>query len=85
MEREWLRKESVFIIVKNDYNSLISFFSVAHRKAKAVYPCEAEHSSELSFQIGAIFEDGKYCLSKYKAMKNKLTILLKWLWIKIQA
>uniref|UniRef100_A0A8C3U7D5 Rho GTPase-activating protein 10 n=1 Tax=Catharus ustulatus TaxID=91951 RepID=A0A8C3U7D5_CATUS len=33
---------------------------VAHRKARAVYPCEAEHSSELSFQIGAIFEDGKY-------------------------
>lgn len=25
------------------------------RKAKAVYPCEAEHESELSFQIGAIF------------------------------
>lgn len=27
-----------------------------------MYPCEAEHSSELSFEIGAIFEDGKYCL-----------------------
>ncbi|XP_044286725.1 rho GTPase-activating protein 10 isoform X2 [Varanus komodoensis] len=27
------------------------------RKARAVYPCEAEHSSELSFQTGAIFED----------------------------
>nr|XP_028601053.1 rho GTPase-activating protein 10 isoform X1 [Podarcis muralis] len=27
------------------------------RKARAVYPCEAEHSSELSFQIGAVFED----------------------------
>lgn len=26
-----------------------------------MYPCEAEHSSELSFEIGAIFEDGKYC------------------------
>uniref|UniRef100_A0A8C6WST5 Rho GTPase-activating protein 10 n=1 Tax=Neogobius melanostomus TaxID=47308 RepID=A0A8C6WST5_9GOBI len=25
------------------------------RKAKAVYPCEAEHESELSFQVGAIF------------------------------
>nr|XP_057902019.1 rho GTPase-activating protein 10 isoform X3 [Doryrhamphus excisus] len=25
------------------------------RKAKAVYPCEAEHDSELSFQVGAIF------------------------------
>ncbi|NXH21384.1 RHG10 protein, partial [Bucco capensis] len=34
--------------------------SVAQRKARAVYPCEAEHSSELSFQTGAIFEDGKY-------------------------
>nr|XP_056711439.1 rho GTPase-activating protein 10 isoform X1 [Euleptes europaea] len=30
---------------------------VASRKARAVYPCEAEHSSELSFQIGAVFED----------------------------
>ncbi|KAJ7326900.1 hypothetical protein JRQ81_016659 [Phrynocephalus forsythii] len=27
------------------------------RKARAVYPCEAEHSSELSFQTGAVFED----------------------------
>ncbi|KAL1023743.1 hypothetical protein UPYG_G00045460 [Umbra pygmaea] len=27
----------------------------AGRKAKAVYPCEAEHTSELSFQVGAIF------------------------------
>uniref|UniRef100_A0A9J7X712 Rho GTPase activating protein 10 n=1 Tax=Cyprinus carpio carpio TaxID=630221 RepID=A0A9J7X712_CYPCA len=26
-------------------------------KAKAVYPCEAEHDSELSFQVGAIFHD----------------------------
>ncbi|XP_005440956.1 rho GTPase-activating protein 10 [Falco rusticolus] len=34
--------------------------SVAPRKARAVYPCEAEHSSELSFQIGAIFEDVKF-------------------------
>ncbi|XP_029460144.1 rho GTPase-activating protein 10 isoform X2 [Rhinatrema bivittatum] len=31
--------------------------SAGNRKAKAVYPCEAEHSSELSFQVGAIFED----------------------------
>uniref|UniRef100_A0A8C9LGD0 Uncharacterized protein n=1 Tax=Pavo cristatus TaxID=9049 RepID=A0A8C9LGD0_PAVCR len=59
--------------------------SITHRKARAVYPCEAEHSSELSFQTGAIFEDGKYLLSECKAMKNKLTKLLKWLWIKIQA
>ncbi|XP_027138815.1 rho GTPase-activating protein 10 isoform X4 [Larimichthys crocea] len=29
--------------------------SVTSRKAKAVYPCEAEHDSELSFQVGAIF------------------------------
>uniref|UniRef100_A0A8C7ZI86 Rho GTPase-activating protein 10 n=1 Tax=Oryzias sinensis TaxID=183150 RepID=A0A8C7ZI86_9TELE len=28
---------------------------VTGRKAKAVYPCEAEHDSELSFQAGAIF------------------------------
>ncbi|KAJ7394958.1 Rho GTPase-activating protein 10 [Pitangus sulphuratus] len=34
----------------------------AHRKARAVYPCEAEHSSELSFQIGAIFEDVDYVM-----------------------
>ncbi|XP_072477319.1 rho GTPase-activating protein 10 isoform X3 [Notamacropus eugenii] len=31
--------------------------SVFSRKARAVYPCEAEHSSELSFEIGAVFED----------------------------
>uniref|UniRef100_A0A8C2G8I9 Rho GTPase activating protein 10 n=1 Tax=Cyprinus carpio TaxID=7962 RepID=A0A8C2G8I9_CYPCA len=30
---------------------------VTHKKAKAVYPCEAEHDSELSFQVGAIFHD----------------------------
>uniref|UniRef100_A0A3P9QJE9 Rho GTPase-activating protein 10 n=1 Tax=Poecilia reticulata TaxID=8081 RepID=A0A3P9QJE9_POERE len=29
--------------------------SVTNRKAKAVYPCEAEHETELSFQVGAIF------------------------------
>uniref|UniRef100_A0A674NME0 Rho GTPase-activating protein 10 n=1 Tax=Takifugu rubripes TaxID=31033 RepID=A0A674NME0_TAKRU len=29
--------------------------SVTGRKAKAVYQCEAEHDSELSFQVGAIF------------------------------
>lgn len=39
---------------------LCSLYSVINRKARAVYPCEAEHSSELSFEIGAIFEDGKY-------------------------
>ncbi|MED6283867.1 hypothetical protein CHARACLAT_013438 [Characodon lateralis] len=31
--------------------------SVTGRKAKAVYPCEAEHESELSFQVGAIFSN----------------------------
>ncbi|XP_048855803.1 rho GTPase-activating protein 10-like [Brienomyrus brachyistius] len=31
--------------------------SIPSRKAKAVYPCEAEHDSELSFQVGAIFDD----------------------------
>ncbi|XP_053559699.1 rho GTPase-activating protein 10 isoform X2 [Bombina bombina] len=31
--------------------------SFSNRKAKAVYPCEAEHSSELSFQVGAVFEN----------------------------
>ncbi|KAI1883657.1 hypothetical protein AGOR_G00233820 [Albula goreensis] len=34
--------------------------SVTNRKAKAVYPCEAEHDSELSFQVGAIFDDVIY-------------------------
>ncbi|XP_057699205.1 rho GTPase-activating protein 10 [Corythoichthys intestinalis] len=29
--------------------------SVTGKKAKAVYPCEAEHDSELSFHVGAIF------------------------------
>ncbi|XP_035516733.1 rho GTPase-activating protein 10 isoform X2 [Morone saxatilis] len=33
--------------------------SVTGRKAMAVYPCEAEHDSELSFQVGAIFNAGK--------------------------
>lgn len=40
---------------------LCSLCSVINRKARAVYPCEAEHSSELSFEIGAIFEDGECC------------------------
>ncbi|TRY64518.1 hypothetical protein DNTS_008362 [Danionella cerebrum] len=31
--------------------------SVTQMKAKAVFPCEAEHDSELSFQVGAIFHD----------------------------
>uniref|UniRef100_A0AAY3ZZW3 Rho GTPase activating protein 10 n=1 Tax=Denticeps clupeoides TaxID=299321 RepID=A0AAY3ZZW3_9TELE len=35
-----------------------SHSNVNSRKAKAMYPCEAEHDSELSFQVGAIFHDG---------------------------
>uniref|UniRef100_A0A7M4FWL5 Rho GTPase activating protein 10 n=1 Tax=Crocodylus porosus TaxID=8502 RepID=A0A7M4FWL5_CROPO len=35
----------------------VPFSSAVPRKARAVYPCEAEHSSELSFRVGAIFED----------------------------
>ncbi|KAM4052879.1 rho GTPase-activating protein 10 [Anomaloglossus baeobatrachus] len=31
--------------------------SIIGRKAKAVYPCEAEHPSELSFQVGETFEN----------------------------
>uniref|UniRef100_A0A8D0CXG9 Rho GTPase activating protein 10 n=1 Tax=Sander lucioperca TaxID=283035 RepID=A0A8D0CXG9_SANLU len=34
---------------------VLYIFYVTSRKAKAVYPCEAEHDSELSFQVGAIF------------------------------
>ncbi|XP_067408029.1 rho GTPase-activating protein 10 isoform X1 [Emydura macquarii macquarii] len=34
--------------------------SVPNRRARAVYPCEAEHKSELSFQIGAVFEDVQF-------------------------
>uniref|UniRef100_A0A8C8VEB9 Rho GTPase-activating protein 10 n=1 Tax=Pelusios castaneus TaxID=367368 RepID=A0A8C8VEB9_9SAUR len=33
---------------------------VLNRRARAVYPCEAEHSSELSFQIGAVFENVEF-------------------------
>jgi hypothetical protein len=42
------------------WNPSCSLCSLINRKARAVYPCEAEHSSELSFEIGAIFEDGKW-------------------------
>uniref|UniRef100_A0A8C2IYH4 Rho GTPase-activating protein 10 n=1 Tax=Cyprinus carpio TaxID=7962 RepID=A0A8C2IYH4_CYPCA len=37
--------------------SLLESTGVTLMKAKAVYPCEAEHDSELSFQVGAIFHD----------------------------
>lgn len=46
---------------------LPSFFSVTGRKAKAVYPCEAEHDSELSFQVGAIFNAGK-CYRQHQSL-----------------
>uniref|UniRef100_A0A8C8I3J4 Rho GTPase activating protein 10 n=1 Tax=Oncorhynchus tshawytscha TaxID=74940 RepID=A0A8C8I3J4_ONCTS len=36
-------------------NPLISLSPKAPPRAMAVYPCEAEHESELSFQVGAIF------------------------------
>ncbi|XP_077333135.1 rho GTPase-activating protein 10 isoform X2 [Lithobates pipiens] len=35
--------------------------SIPGRKAIAVYPCEAEHNSELSFQVGEVFEDVTPC------------------------
>uniref|UniRef100_A0A8C4NRS0 Rho GTPase activating protein 10 n=1 Tax=Dicentrarchus labrax TaxID=13489 RepID=A0A8C4NRS0_DICLA len=34
---------------------ILKALDVTSRKAMAVYPCEAEHDSELSFQVGAIF------------------------------
>ncbi|XP_072899022.1 rho GTPase-activating protein 10 isoform X1 [Hemitrygon akajei] len=34
-----------------------SLNGVSNRKAKAVYSCKAEHVSELSFKVGAIFEN----------------------------
>lgn len=49
--------QSIFL----NSESIIStcFCSIPGRKAIAVYPCEAEHNSELSFQVGEVFEDGK--------------------------
>ncbi|MEQ2314590.1 hypothetical protein AMECASPLE_013723 [Ameca splendens] len=46
--------------------------SVTGRKAKAVYPCEAEHESELSFQVGAIFSNGKCYLKLHSLTQNLL-------------
>uniref|UniRef100_A0A671KPP3 Rho GTPase-activating protein 10-like n=1 Tax=Sinocyclocheilus anshuiensis TaxID=1608454 RepID=A0A671KPP3_9TELE len=43
--------------VKTITSALKLYLSVTLMKAKAVYPCEAEHDSELSFQVGAIFHD----------------------------
>uniref|UniRef100_A0AAY3ZZ08 Rho GTPase-activating protein 10 n=1 Tax=Denticeps clupeoides TaxID=299321 RepID=A0AAY3ZZ08_9TELE len=39
------------------HNTTYTPRTVNSRKAKAMYPCEAEHDSELSFQVGAIFHD----------------------------
>lgn len=50
---------------------LPSFFSVTGRKAKAVYPCEAEHDSELSFQVGAIFSAGE-CYRLHQSLIQNL-------------
>ncbi|TKC38416.1 hypothetical protein EI555_001686 [Monodon monoceros] len=44
--------------------------AVISRKARAVYPCEAEHSSELSFEIGAIFEDGEMIPERWLSVWN---------------
>ncbi|XP_048950135.1 rho GTPase-activating protein 10 isoform X6 [Canis lupus baileyi] len=49
--------------------------SIVNRKARAVYPCEAEHSSELSFEIGAIFEDDSLEQSyRLSAAKPRLAV-----------
>uniref|UniRef100_A0A8C5FFG7 Rho GTPase activating protein 10 n=1 Tax=Gadus morhua TaxID=8049 RepID=A0A8C5FFG7_GADMO len=56
----------VEILIKHPSSSMIAFIFIYYlliflssvpvaRKAEAVYPCEAEHDSELSFLIGAIF------------------------------
>ncbi|NXI96108.1 RHG10 protein, partial [Psophia crepitans] len=67
----WMNTPSPNLATTNTASSTLFFLnpavgsdraveSVAHLKARAVYPCEAEHSSELSFQIGAIFEDVQF-------------------------
>uniref|UniRef100_A0A8C9TAM3 Rho GTPase activating protein 10 n=1 Tax=Scleropages formosus TaxID=113540 RepID=A0A8C9TAM3_SCLFO len=43
-EREITSQEEILLVLDS-------------RKAKAVYSCEAEHESELSFRVGAIFDD----------------------------
>uniref|UniRef100_A0A3B5RFL3 Rho GTPase-activating protein 10 n=1 Tax=Xiphophorus maculatus TaxID=8083 RepID=A0A3B5RFL3_XIPMA len=45
--------------------------SVTNRKAKAVYPCEAEHETELSFQVGAIFSHGE-CYLQLQSLTHNL-------------
>uniref|UniRef100_A0A8C2IXL6 Rho GTPase-activating protein 10 n=1 Tax=Cyprinus carpio TaxID=7962 RepID=A0A8C2IXL6_CYPCA len=39
------------------YNPQVLDIQTGTRDQSAVYPCEAEHDSELSFQVGAIFHD----------------------------
>ncbi|KAA0722202.1 Rho GTPase-activating protein 10 [Triplophysa tibetana] len=50
--------------------------SVTFMNAKAVYPCEAEHDSELSFQVGAIFHDEFLALA-LEPVKQREMILLR--------
>ncbi|MEE6461336.1 hypothetical protein FKM82_001263 [Ascaphus truei] len=52
-------EEALSLLMPLSATSETSAESCTNRKAKAVYPCEAEHSSELSFQVGAVFEDEK--------------------------
>lgn len=35
-----------------------------YREAKALFSCQAEHSHELSFPLGALFSNGKHTVSK---------------------
>uniref|UniRef100_A0AAR2IV92 Rho GTPase activating protein 10 n=1 Tax=Pygocentrus nattereri TaxID=42514 RepID=A0AAR2IV92_PYGNA len=46
---------SVLDIHTGTRDGMLNQGNVTLMKAKAVYPCEAEHDSELSFQVGAIF------------------------------
>uniref|UniRef100_A0A8C2IZ06 Rho GTPase-activating protein 10 n=1 Tax=Cyprinus carpio TaxID=7962 RepID=A0A8C2IZ06_CYPCA len=47
--------EKVRLLTGDEWPHLKTYVTLM--KAKAVYPCEAEHDSELSFQVGAIFHD----------------------------
>uniref|UniRef100_A0A8D3DF48 Rho GTPase activating protein 10 n=1 Tax=Scophthalmus maximus TaxID=52904 RepID=A0A8D3DF48_SCOMX len=50
VRRRIIKNQNVHMNLSNNIFELVT-----SRKAKAVYPCEAEHDSELSFQVGAIF------------------------------
>uniref|UniRef100_A0AAY3ZZ14 Rho GTPase-activating protein 10 n=1 Tax=Denticeps clupeoides TaxID=299321 RepID=A0AAY3ZZ14_9TELE len=53
-------EETVAAIMDLKFQNIVVEILIEHvnsRKAKAMYPCEAEHDSELSFQVGAIFHD----------------------------